>query len=134
MQLNDMLYVIHGYMIFSLSSTATCLYHSDACCQSTKLGTLSAANHTQSFIRLPCNIEASGSQLCYHAYSLEHNLQYRINNNYFLGAHVYSRTHWLGHCNFPPPLPHIWAHIRGRYWPAKIDNISLLPPIVSIGK
>ncbi len=23
-----------------------------------------------------------------------------------------------------PPSPHIWAHIRGRYWSAKIDNIS----------
>jgi hypothetical protein len=25
----------------------------------------------------------------------------------------------------PPPPPRIWAHIRGRYWPAKIDDISL---------
>ncbi len=24
-----------------------------------------------------------------------------------------------------PPPPHIWAHIRWRYWSAKIDNISL---------
>jgi hypothetical protein len=24
-----------------------------------------------------------------------------------------------------PPHPRIWAHIRGRYWSAKIDNISL---------
>jgi hypothetical protein len=23
------------------------------------------------------------------------------------------------------PLPRIWAHIRGRYWSAKIDDISL---------
>ncbi len=28
----------------------------------------------------------------------------------------------------PPPLPRIWAHIRGRYWSAKIDDISLQPP------
>jgi hypothetical protein len=27
-----------------------------------------------------------------------------------------------------PPSPRIWAHIRGPYWPAKIDNISLWPP------
>jgi hypothetical protein len=26
------------------------------------------------------------------------------------------------------PPPPIWAHIRGRYWSAKIDNISLWPP------
>ncbi len=27
----------------------------------------------------------------------------------------------------PQPLPshRIWSHIRGRYWSAKIDNISL---------
>ncbi len=28
----------------------------------------------------------------------------------------------------PPPLHRIWAHIRGRYWSAKIDSISLWPP------
>ncbi len=29
----------------------------------------------------------------------------------------------------PPPSPRIWAHhIRGRYWSAKIDDISLRPP------
>ncbi len=26
-----------------------------------------------------------------------------------------------------PPHPRVWAHIRGRYWSAKIDN-SLWPP------
>ncbi len=25
----------------------------------------------------------------------------------------------------PHPSPRIWAHIRGRYWSAKIDDISL---------
>jgi hypothetical protein len=25
----------------------------------------------------------------------------------------------------PPTHPRIWAHIRGRYWSAKIDDISL---------
>ncbi len=25
----------------------------------------------------------------------------------------------------PPPPPRIWARIRGRYWSAKIDDISL---------
>ncbi len=27
-----------------------------------------------------------------------------------------------------PPPPRIWAHIRGRYWSAKIDEITLWPP------
>ncbi len=25
----------------------------------------------------------------------------------------------------PAPPPRIWAHLRGRYWSAKIDDISL---------
>ncbi len=28
------------------------------------------------------------------------------------------------------PLPHIWAHIRGRNWSAKIDDISGFDPII----
>jgi hypothetical protein len=37
------------------------------------------------------------------------------------GLHVHSCTHWQ-----PPPLsPHIWPHIRGRYWSAKVDDNSL---------
>ncbi len=31
----------------------------------------------------------------------------------------------------PPPPPRIWAHIRGRYWSAEIDDISLYPLVVS---
>jgi hypothetical protein len=27
-----------------------------------------------------------------------------------------------------PPSPCIWAQIRGRYWSANIDDISLKPP------
>ncbi len=46
------------------------------------------------------------------------------------GLHVHSYTYWLTPRNSPsPPLPRIWAHIRGRYWSAKIDNISLWPPV-----
>jgi hypothetical protein len=44
------------------------------------------------------------------------------------GLHVHSCTHWLRHRNPPPPFPRIWTHIRGRYWSAKIDDISLRPP------
>ncbi len=39
---------------------------------------------------------------------------------------LYSCTHWLGPSN-SPPLPRIRAYIRGRYWSAKIDDISLYP-------
>ncbi len=27
----------------------------------------------------------------------------------------------------PPPSPRIWAHKRGRYWSAEIDNIFVTP-------
>jgi hypothetical protein len=29
----------------------------------------------------------------------------------------------------PPPTPGIWAHIRGRYWSAKTDDISWRPHV-----
>ena len=38
---------------------------------------------------------------------------------------VHSCTHWLRTRNSTTPSPRIWAHIRGRYWSAKIDDISL---------
>ncbi len=41
---------------------------------------------------------------------------------------MHSCTHWLRPRN-SPPSPRIWAHIRGRYWPAKIDDISVQPPV-----
>jgi hypothetical protein len=41
------------------------------------------------------------------------------------GLHVHSCTHC---CDPATSLPRIWAHIRGRYWSAKIDDISLWPP------
>ncbi len=31
-----------------------------------------------------------------------------------------------------PHYPRIWVHIRGRYWSAKIDDISLWPPGCSV--
>jgi hypothetical protein len=39
---------------------------------------------------------------------------------------VHSCTHCL-RPRTPPPSPRIWAHIRERYWSAKIDDISLNP-------
>jgi hypothetical protein len=43
----------------------------------------------------------------------------------FIWTPVYSSTHWLLD-PATPPSRRIWAHIRGRYWSAKIDEISLL--------
>ncbi len=39
------------------------------------------------------------------------------------GLHVHSCTHWLRPPQ-PPPSP-IWAHVRVRYWSAKLDDNSL---------
>jgi hypothetical protein len=41
------------------------------------------------------------------------------------GLHVHSFTHWLRPPPPPPPPHRIWAHIRGRYWSAKINDIFL---------
>jgi hypothetical protein len=30
-----------------------------------------------------------------------------------------------------PPPPRIWAHIRGRFWQAKIDDISFCDPLLN---
>ncbi len=40
------------------------------------------------------------------------------------GLHVHSCTPQP-----PSPHPHIWAHIRGRYWSAMIDDITLCDPL-----
>jgi hypothetical protein len=32
-----------------------------------------------------------------------------------------------------PPSPRIWAHIRGRYWSAKLDDISGKTQYSSLG-
>jgi hypothetical protein len=34
----------------------------------------------------------------------------------------------------PHPSYHIWAHIRGRYWSAKIEDISLQPPAPEVSR
>jgi hypothetical protein len=50
-----------------------------------------------------------------------------ISKVYIYGLHVYSCTDWL-RSRIPPPLPRIWALLRGRYWSGKIDNIFFWPP------
>jgi hypothetical protein len=52
-------------------------------------------------------------------------VKYGVRSLKFIWAPVYSCTHWLGPRNSSPPPPRIWAHLRGRYWSAKIDDISL---------
>ncbi len=64
----------------------------------------------------------------------------RVVKNYWLHLHTVKITayHWLNmelDLQTPyaqlyalaetPNLPRIWAHIRGSYWSAKIDDISL---------
>ncbi len=50
-------------------------------------------------------------------------VKWDLNLQNLFGLHVHCCTQWL----VRPPTP-IWAHIRGRYWSAKIDDISLWPP------
>jgi hypothetical protein len=54
-------------------------------------------------------------------------VSYRLNMELDLqslfGLQVHSCSRWLRLRN--PPPPSIWAHIQGRYWSAKIDDISL---------
>ncbi len=56
---------------------------------------------------------------------------YRLNMKLDLQSlfvlHVHRCTHWLRPRN-PSQSPRIWGHIRGRYWSAKVDDISLRPP------
>ncbi len=55
-----------------------------------------------------------------------HKLNMDLKLQSLCGLHVHCRTHWL-RPRTPPPS--IWAHIRGRYWSAKIDDISLCDPL-----
>ncbi len=51
------------------------------------------------------------------------NMELLVDSQSLFGLHGHSFT------PHPPPphSPRIWAHIRGRYWSAKIDDISLWP-------
>jgi hypothetical protein len=59
-----------------------------------------------------------------HAKDSNHRLNMELDIQSLFGLHVDSCTHWLRPRN-PTPTLHIWVHIRGRYWSAKIDDISL---------
>jgi hypothetical protein len=51
------------------------------------------------------------------------NLELNLQSLFGLLCTLYSCTHWLRPRN--TPTPRIWTHIQGRYWSAKIDDISL---------
>jgi hypothetical protein len=40
-----------------------------------------------------------------------------------IGLQLNSSTHWQPPT--PPSSPRIWAHMRGQYWSAKVDDIFL---------
>ncbi len=61
----------------------------------------------------------------YNAVGLKPKVKYGARSPKFICAPVYSCTHWLRPRNSPPPPTRIWAHIRGLYWSAKTDDISL---------
>ncbi len=67
--------------------------------------------------------------LAYHGKDIKRpQVKYGVRSPKFLWAPCACRTVLIGwdpH-NLPPPLC-IWAHIRWRYWSAKIDDISLRP-------
>ncbi len=56
-----------------------------------------------------------------------------LNMELYLQSKVYLGSMWIAvligwDLATPSPPPRIWAHIRGRYWSAKMDDISLWPP------
>jgi hypothetical protein len=57
-----------------------------------------------------------------------HMLNMELDLQSLFGLHVHCAqlyTHWLRPRNLPPS-PRFWAHVRGRYWSAKIYDISQL--------
>jgi hypothetical protein len=55
-------------------------------------------------------------------FATNHKLNMELDLQSLFGLNVHSSTHWLRPRN---PPPRIWAHMRERYWSAKIDDISL---------
>jgi hypothetical protein len=71
---------------------------------------------------------AQDVQKMYIVHAFDHRLNMELDRQSLFGLHVHSCTHWL---KPPTPLtPHIWAHIRGFYWSAMIDDISMWSPAV----
>jgi hypothetical protein len=55
----------------------------------------------------------------------EHRLNMELDLQSLFSLYKHSCTHWLGPHNPSAPSRRMWAHIRGRYWSVKIDDISL---------
>jgi hypothetical protein len=72
------------------------------------------------FINTPQYSPPPPSNIC-----IIHRLNIELDLLSLFGLHVHSCTHWLKPRKTPPPPHLIWAHLRGRYWSAKIDDISL---------
>jgi hypothetical protein len=54
-----------------------------------------------------------------------HTLNMKLDLQSLFGLHVHcAQLYSLAETPHPPP-PRLWAYIRGRYWSAKIDDISL---------
>jgi hypothetical protein len=53
-----------------------------------------------------------------------HRLNMELDLQSLFGLHVYTVQLYLLAETLQPPPP-IWAHMQGRYWSAKIDDISL---------
>ncbi len=62
------------------------------------------------------------------SFRTRHRLNMELDLQSLFGLHVHSYTHWMRIHSPPPHPPRIWAHIRGRYWSPKTDDISLWPP------
>jgi hypothetical protein len=65
--------------------------------------------------------------MCFHKQAT-HRLDMELDLQNLFGLHVYSCTQWLRPRNLTPPSHRIRAHRRGRYWSAKIDDISFVTP------
>ncbi len=63
--------------------------------------------------------------------TLNHRSNMELDLKSLFGLLVHSCAHWLRPPQSTLPSPRIWAHIRGRYWSVKIDDISLWPPALN---
>ncbi len=62
-------------------------------------------------------------------YTFNHRVKYKVDLQSLFGLHVHSCTHWLHETR---NSPRIWAHIRGHYWSANINDISLWSPACNV--
>jgi hypothetical protein len=66
-------------------------------------------------------IEASLAEIFYNF----HRLNMELDLQSLFGLLCTVKLIAIGRDHRNPPPPRIWAHIRGSYWSAKIDDISL---------